>query len=257
MLLVALLLLPAGLALGAGSSCASCGGGLLCDDWSPGWPGGQVDSAACLACLAQPQGCLQGQGAAHWCASPWAKAHCPLTCCRREGPPTPSPANGSRLSLTFVSQSDQPVIDTLEQPNNLFGFEGGRAVKQDGRYWLFTAEMFAMPLDAAMRVALWSAPTASGPWARKSTIQQSNQSYPLRKFTQQCNQPYCTWKGAVRDRFVMQVRSGAADRTGPRSVQNDLRAVLIVLSCACLPADGVRLPAGRPARVALGPFPGL
>jgi hypothetical protein len=174
---------------GSSSSCAGCGGAQLCDNWSPGWPGGQVDSAACLACLGQPQSCLQGQGAAQWCASPWTRAHCPLTCCRREGPPS---ENGSRLLLAFVSQSEQPVIDTLEQPDNLFGFEGGRALKQDGKYWLFTAEMFAMPLDAAMRVALWSAPSASGPWARESTIQQSNQSYTLRKFTQQCNQPYCS-----------------------------------------------------------------
>eukprot|EP01052_Picozoa_sp_SAG31_P083677 SAG31_NODE_43870_length_265_cov_0.626506_1_plen_36_part_10 len=32
-----------------------------------------------------------------------------------------------------------------------FGFEGGRAIKIDGKYYLFTAEMYAMPLDANMR----------------------------------------------------------------------------------------------------------
>ena len=100
------------------------------------------------------------------------------------------------------------MIDTLTTPgteDNAFGFEGGRAIKQNGRYYYFAAEMFAQPLDANMRVALWSAGSAEGPWRREGTIQQSNQSYPLVSFTQQCNQPYCAWKGAVRNRFVMQM----------------------------------------------------
>jgi hypothetical protein len=112
------------------------------------------------------------------------------------------------VRLAFVSQSTEPVIDTLSTPgteDNQFGFEGGRAIKQDGRYYYFAAEMFAQPLDANMRVALWSADAPDGPWRRERTIQQSNQSYPLLSFTQQCNQPYCAWKGAVRNRFVMQM----------------------------------------------------
>ena len=116
----------------------------------------------------------------------------------------PEPA----LRLTFVSQPAAPIIDTLATPgtqDNLFGFEGGRAIKQGGRYYYFAAEMFAQPLDANMRIALWSSAAPEGPWRRERTIQQSNQTYPLLSFTQQCDQPYCTWKGARRDRFVMQM----------------------------------------------------
>lgn len=126
-----------------------------------------------------------------------------LPCARTTEMLLPEPA----VRLTFVSQSAGPVIDTLSTPgteDNQFGFEGGRAIKQGGRYYYFAAEMFAQPLDANMRVALWSAAAPDGPWRRERTIQQSNQSYPLLSFTQQCNQPYCTWKGAVRNRFVMQ-----------------------------------------------------
>ena len=66
----------------------------------------------------------------------------------RVPPPPPSPPH---LSLSFVSQSAEPVIDTLATPGTQdvqFGFEGGRALKEGGRYYYFAAEMFAMPLDA-------------------------------------------------------------------------------------------------------------
>ena len=43
-------------------------------------------------------------------------------------------------------------------------------MKQGGRYYYFAAEMFAQPLDANMRVALWSAATPEGPWRRALAI---------------------------------------------------------------------------------------
>ena len=195
------------IAVPSDQQCAQCGKrGHLCDSWRPGWPGGQEDSAACALCISGTSTCLGNITPTEWCNTAWSVTHCALTCCRRHLSP---PAGQQRLSLTFVSQSTQPVIDTLASPgteDNQFGFEGGRVVKEGGRYYYFAAEMFAQPLDANMRVSVWSASKPMGPWLRERTIQQSNQSYPLVQFTQQCNQPYCAWKGAMRNRFVMQMQ---------------------------------------------------
>lgn len=110
--------------------------------------------------------------------------------------------------LHFLDQEMRPVLDTRATPgteDNMFGFEGGRVIKENGVYYYFTAEMFRFPVDANMRVALWRATHLTGPWQRLSTIQQSNQSYPQVLFTQQCNQPYCTWQNASSSKFRMQI----------------------------------------------------
>ena len=39
-------------------ACAECASAQRCDDWKPGWPGGEVDTAACAACISQPS-CLE------------------------------------------------------------------------------------------------------------------------------------------------------------------------------------------------------
>merc|ERR1719353_948328 len=92
--------------------------------------------------------------------------------------------------LHFLHQEKQAVLDARSTPgteDNMFGFEGGRVIKENGMYYYFTAELFRFPVDANMRIALWRAPHVQGPWKRMSTIQQSNQSYPQVSFTQQCN----------------------------------------------------------------------
>ena len=110
--------------------------------------------------------------------------------------------------LRFLHQEQVPVIDVRATPgtqDNVFGFEGGQVVKENGTYWYFAAEMFQFPVDAKMRVAIWHASDIAGPWQRGSTIQASNQSYAQVGFVQQCNQDYCTWKNAVPDRFRMTI----------------------------------------------------
>ena len=53
--------------------------------------------------------------------------------------------------------------------------------------YLFTAELFRAPVDAAMRCAVWRRPTPGGggwEWERAGTIAESNQTFPLVKFEQ-------------------------------------------------------------------------
>lgn len=67
----------------------------------------------------------------------------------------------------------------------------------DGSLWLFTAELFGLPVDARMRVAVWTAPRALGPWRRVRTIAESNQTFPLTDFRQECTQSYCPDRNAT------------------------------------------------------------
>ena len=107
-----------------------------------------------------------------------------------------------------LQQASSPVIDARATPgtqDNAFGFEGGQVVKEGGAYWYFAAEMYAYPVDAKMRVALWHAPDPAGPWQRVSTIVQSSQAYGVTRFAQQCNDDYCSWKGARPERLRMRL----------------------------------------------------
>jgi len=110
--------------------------------------------------------------------------------------------------IQFLYEETKPVLDARATPgteDNMFGFEGGRVIKEGGKYYYFTAELFRFPVDANMRIALWRADQMSGPWHRIRTIQQSNQSYPQAVFKQQCNQGYCAWQNASRERFRMYI----------------------------------------------------
>ncbi|CAE7435812.1 PEX1 [Symbiodinium natans] len=50
------------------------------DDYNPSWPSGVVNTSACLNCL-QDKHCRGFKSRSSWCGSPWAAAHCQLTCC--------------------------------------------------------------------------------------------------------------------------------------------------------------------------------
>lgn len=104
----------------------------------------------------------------------------------------------------LVSQSPEPVVElhrTLGTADIAYGFEGGKAVKDhNGTYWIFTAEMQREPINSAMRVAIWRSVdnNPAGKWVRHGTIAESNQTYPMIYFSQQCNQPWCEWKNASK-----------------------------------------------------------
>ena len=84
----------------------------------------------------------------------------------------------SALAIRIVEQRDTPVIG-LDHPDvidNRHGFEGGRVIKLDGVYHLFTAEMYGNPFWVKMRLAHW----ISGDrlqWTRRATIGESSGDY--------------------------------------------------------------------------------
>jgi hypothetical protein len=73
--------------------------------------------------------------------------------------------------LTIVRQIHDPVL-TVESPGaegNKYGFEGGRVLKLEGKYHLFTSEMVGDPFWVRMKLAHWVSSDRLH-WKRVSTL---------------------------------------------------------------------------------------
>jgi hypothetical protein len=83
------------------------------------------------------------------------------------------PSLGQELIVT--QQVIHPVLTIRSSgaEGNKYGFEGGRVIKQDGRYHLFTSEMVGDPHWVRMRLAYWSSPDGRK-WTRIATIRESS-----------------------------------------------------------------------------------
>ena len=89
-----------------------------------------------------------------------------------------APAAQQAPRLTLVSQHPTPVITTRTPgaDGNKYGFEGGRAVKVDGTYHLFTSEMAGDPVWVRMRLAHWRSEDGLR-WTRVSTVFESTGTF--------------------------------------------------------------------------------
>src|SRR6478672_6164680 len=65
---------------------------------------------------------------------------------------------GRAPRLVLTGSRDTPVITTRSPgaEGNRFGFEGGRVVKVNGVYHLFTSEMVDDPIWVRMRLGYWT-----------------------------------------------------------------------------------------------------
>jgi hypothetical protein len=77
--------------------------------------------------------------------------------------------------LVLIKQHPSPVITTRSAgaEGNLFGFEGGRAVKIGETYHLFTSEMVSDPIWVKMKFGYWQSHDRIN-WKRISTIRESS-----------------------------------------------------------------------------------
>lgn len=84
-------------------------------------------------------------------------------------------AQGEELNLVVTRQLDEPIL-TVSSPGaegNKYGFEGGRVLKLNGTYHLFTSEMVGDPHWVKMRLAHWSSRDRMH-WKRASTLFESS-----------------------------------------------------------------------------------
>lgn len=77
-----------------------------------------------------------------------------------------------------VEVIDHPLI-TMNDPGtegNIFGFEGGRILKQDGVYHIFTTEMYGEPVWCKTRLAHWKSKDGIS-WARDAILFESTGNF--------------------------------------------------------------------------------
>jgi len=84
-------------------------------------------------------------------------------------------AQAKDVNLVVSQQFDEPIL-TVASPGaegNKYGFEGGRVLKLNGTYHLFTSEMVGDPHWVKMRLAHWTSPDRTH-WTRISTLFESS-----------------------------------------------------------------------------------
>jgi len=84
-------------------------------------------------------------------------------------------AQAEDVNLVVIQQFDRPIL-TVASPGaegNKYGFEGGRVLKLDGTYHLFTSEMAGDPHWVKMRLAHWTSLDRIH-WKRISTLFESS-----------------------------------------------------------------------------------
>ena len=84
-------------------------------------------------------------------------------------------AQAGALRLVLAAQHPTPVITTRSPgaEGNRYGFEGGRVVKVDGTYHLFTTEMVADPMWVKTRFGHWTSRDRLA-WTRVATVRESS-----------------------------------------------------------------------------------
>ncbi len=86
-----------------------------------------------------------------------------------------APAQAPAPRLVLARQHPTPVITTRSPgaEGNRYGFEGGRVVKVDGTYHLFTTEMVADPMWVKTRFGHWTSRDRLA-WTRVATVRESS-----------------------------------------------------------------------------------
>jgi hypothetical protein len=80
--------------------------------------------------------------------------------------------------LKLISNSGSPLITTQHQDaaGIKFGFEGGRVIRVNSTYHLFTSEMVSDPIWVKMKLGHWQSPDGIK-WRRVSTLYESSGEY--------------------------------------------------------------------------------
>lgn len=86
-----------------------------------------------------------------------------------------NPSLATEPELVIGKQFDRPILSVQSQGSegNKYGFEGGRVLKINGVYHLFTSEMVGDPHWVKMRLAHWISPDRMQ-WKRVSTLLESS-----------------------------------------------------------------------------------
>ena len=96
--------------------------------------------------------------------------------------------------IVVIRSRDTPVITTRTPgaEGNRFGFEGGRVVKVNGVYHLFTSEMVDDPIWVRMKLGYWTSRDRTT-WTRVATVRESTGEFAGRDLRAALWSPLPAW----------------------------------------------------------------
>jgi hypothetical protein len=128
----------------------------------------------------------------------------------------PAPKAAREPRLVLVRQHPTAVITTRTPgaEGNRYGFEGGRAVKVEGTYHLFTTEMVADPMWVKTRFGHWTSRDRVS-WTRVATVRESSGEFEGKDPRASLWSPLVVWDPGDRrwNLFYVAYRSMPGDGT--------------------------------------------
>jgi len=160
----------------------------------------------------------------------------------RVAPVLADEAGAASPRLVLVRQHPAPVITTRTRGAEgiRYGFEGGRAVKVDGTYHLFTTEMVSDPMWVKTRFGHWTSRDRLA-WTRVATVRESSGEFEGKDARAALWSPLPVWSPAESRWNLFYVAYRAKPTDGTRFLLNHAGEIWRAVSRAPGP-EGIRGP---------------
>ena len=126
---------------------------------------------------------------------------------------------GKTLQVSYVIPDPVITVKSKGAEGIKFGFEGGRVVKVNGTYHLFTSELYQDPIWVKMRLAYWTSQDKVN-WKRVSTIRESSGDYTGKDQRASLWSPLPVWDGENNEWNLFYVAYKAAPDTPEKFLIN-------------------------------------
>lgn len=102
--------------------------------------------------------------------------HNPSDSLASKSPEGDSMPNNKKLLVTYAHPTPVITVKSKGAEGIKYGFEGGRVVKVNGTYHLFTSELYQDPIWVKMRFGYWASQDKVN-WTRVNTVRESSGEY--------------------------------------------------------------------------------
>ena len=130
-----------------------------------------------------------------------------------------SSGNKKTLQVTYVYPNPVITVKSKGAEGIKFGFEGGRVVKINGVYHLFTSELYQDPIWVKMRLGYWTSRDKVN-WKRVATIRESSGEYTGKDPRASLWSPLPVWDEDNNEWNLFYVAYKAAPDTPERFLMN-------------------------------------
>lgn len=126
---------------------------------------------------------------------------------------------GKTLQVSYVHPDPVITVKSKGAEGIKFGFEGGRVVKVNGTYHLFTSELYQDPIWVKMRLGYWTSRDKVD-WKRVATIRESSGDYTGKDQRASLWSPIPVWDGENNEWNLFYVAYKAAPDTPEKFLIN-------------------------------------